>query len=136
YRECQPAIIPVAKDRRLQNINCFVIEPFKNRAREVLVRIDNQRNCAPVWLTILERRGPRWWRRPKYQAGKIGVDNESRPERRDERSQINMPPICAQGKALEPFRAVNNAVRPFIGDFRLQQGIPSKPFLDLSLGQS
>ena len=74
-------------------------------------------------------------RRPKYQAGKIGLDNELRAEGRDERSQINMPPIRAQRQALEPFRAVNDPVRPFIGDFRLQQGISTNAFLDLLWGQ-
>ena len=131
-RECQPAKIAVTEYPRIQNIDRFVVETFENRAGKVVVRIDDQRNCAPVWLTIRERRGTRWRRRPKYQAGKIGVDNELRAERRDERSQINMPPIRAQRKALEPFRAVNDPVRPFIGDFRLQQGISGNAFLDLS----
>src|SRR6266480_1737335 len=101
---------PNCRDRnpRIQKIDCFVVEAFENRTSKVLVRINDQRNCAPVWFTILERWGPRWRRRPKYQAGKIGLDNELRAERRDERSQINVPPIGAQGKAPEPFRAVND----------------------------
>ena len=95
YRECQPAIIAVAKNRRVQNIDCFVVETFKDRAGKIIVRIDNQRNWAAVWLAIRKRRGIRRRRRPKYQPGKIGLDNEFRAKGRDERSQINMPPIRA-----------------------------------------
>ena len=38
------------------------------------------------------------------------------------------------GQALEPFRAVNDPVRPFISDFRLQQRISTNAFLDLVWG--
>src|SRR5437870_8608820 len=58
------------------------------------------------------------------------------PRGRYERSQINMPPVAAHGHALEPFRAVNNPIRPLIGDFWLQQGISTNAFLDLVGGQS
>ena len=33
--ECQSAIIAVTKNRRVQNINCFVVETFENCARKV-----------------------------------------------------------------------------------------------------
>src|SRR5438094_782081 len=85
--------IPVTKNRGVENVDCFVVEPFKNRARKVCVRIDDQRNCAPIRLAIRKRWGLRWRWRPKYQAGKIGLDNEPSAEGRDERSQINVPPI-------------------------------------------
>src|SRR5207253_9779474 len=83
-RECQSAKIPVTKNRRLEKINRLVVETFENCTRKVCVRIDDQRNCAPIWLAIRERWGARWRGRPKYQAGKIGFNNELRPERRDE----------------------------------------------------
>src|SRR5207249_11562132 len=62
--------------------------------------------------------------------------DELRADGRDERSQINMPPVRAYSKALEPFRAVNNSVRPFIGHFRLYAGISTNALLDHFLGQS
>jgi len=40
-RECEPAEIAVAKNRRIQNIDRFVVETFKNRAGKVFVRIDD-----------------------------------------------------------------------------------------------
>ena len=43
-----------------------------------------------------------------------------------------MPPIGAYRQALEPFRAVNQSVGPFIGDFRLQVGISDLALLDLA----
>src|SRR5262249_55586624 len=41
-RECQPTIILVAENRRLQNIDRFVVETFENGVRKVDVRIDYQ----------------------------------------------------------------------------------------------
>src|SRR4029077_1962329 len=134
--ECQSAKIPVAKNRRVQNINRFVVETFENCTRKVCVRIDDQRNCAPIWLAIRKRWGARWRGRPKYQAGKIGFNNELRAQGRDERSQINVPPIRAQRKPLEPLWAVNDPVRPFIGYFWLYHRISANPFFDLIRGQS
>src|SRR5206468_11619854 len=46
-----------------------------------------------------------------------------------------MPPIGAYRQALEPFRAVNEAVGPFIGDFRLQVRISDLALLDLHVGE-
>ena len=47
--------------------------------------------------------------------------------------------ICHQsaliGKTFQPFRAVNDPVGPFIGDFRLQKWISANAFLDLLGGQ-
>src|SRR6266513_3076317 len=65
-RECQPAVIAMAKNRGVENINRFVVETFKNRARKVVVRINNQSNWAPIWLAIREWWRIRWWGRPKY----------------------------------------------------------------------
>ena len=53
------------------------------------------------------------------QTGDIILDNELRAEERRDRSHINMPPIRAERQALEPFRAVNGPVRPFVGHLRL-----------------
>ena len=62
------------------------------------------------------------------------LDNELRTENRGNRSHVDMPPIGAYGKALEPFRAVNQSVGPFVSDFRLQVRIADLAFLDLILG--
>src|SRR5438094_9366728 len=43
-RECQPTIIRVAKNRRLQNIGRFVVETFETGLKTVDVRIDCQGN--------------------------------------------------------------------------------------------
>ena len=42
-----------------------------------------------------------------------------------------MPPIGAYRQALEPFRAVNRSVGPFISDFRSQVRISDLALLDL-----
>ena len=84
HRECQPAVIAVPKNRRVQNINCFVVETFKDCARKICVRIDNQRNGTAIRLTIREGRRTRRRRVPKHQTRKIGLDNELRAEGRDE----------------------------------------------------
>ena len=44
-----------------------------------------------------------------------------------------MPPIGAYGQALEPFRAVNRSVGPFIGNFRLQVRISELTLLYLHI---
>ena len=46
-----------------------------------------------------------------------------------------MPPIGAYRQALEPFRAVNQSVGPFVSDFRLQVRIADLALLDLILGE-
>src|SRR4029453_15516587 len=48
-------------------------------------------------------------------------------------TQVDMPPIGAQGQAIEPFRAVNNAVGPFIRGFRFQVRISGNAFFYLIL---
>src|SRR4029434_5924721 len=48
-------------------------------------------------------------------------------------TQVDMPPIGAQGQAIEPFRAVNNAVGPFISGFRFQVRISGNAFFYLIL---
>src|SRR6266436_5034425 len=40
-RECEPAEIAVAKNRRIQNIDRFVVETFKNCAGKIVIRIDD-----------------------------------------------------------------------------------------------
>ena len=53
------------------------------------------------------------------QTGDIKVNNELRAEEGRDRSHINMPPIRGERQALDPFRAVNEPVRPFVGHLRL-----------------
>ena len=40
--DCQSAKIPVTKNRRVQNIDRFVVETFKNRAGKIFVGINDQ----------------------------------------------------------------------------------------------
>ena len=58
------------------------------------------------------------------------LDNELRAEVSDDGSQINVPPIRAERQTLDPLRAVNDPLRPFIGDFRLQVWISTDPYFD------
>src|SRR5213080_3203128 len=107
----QSAEIPVAKDRRVQNIDCFVVETFKNRACEVFVGINDQNDWSLFTRTLR--------RTTDNQIGVIKVNSELRAKEGRDRSHINMPPIRSERQALDPFRAVNNPVRPFIGHLRL-----------------
>ena len=67
-----------------------------------------------------------------HQAGKavLEIENELRVNERRDRSKVNMPKICAQRKAFDPFRTVNRPVGPFIGDLRLQEGISTLDYPD------
>ena len=47
----------------------------------------------------------------------------------DRKSMCHQSALSRQ--TFQPFRAVNDPVRPFIGDFRLQQRISTNAFLDL-----
>ena len=42
-----PAKIPMAKDRRVQNVDRFVVETFKDRARKILVGINDHDEFRP-----------------------------------------------------------------------------------------
>src|SRR6266576_1041631 len=105
----------MAKDRRVQNIDCFVVETFKNRACKVFVRINDEDD----WSRFTENRR----RTTDNQIGGIKVNSELRAEEGRDRSHINMPPIRSERQALDPFRAVNEPVRPFVGHLRLEVGI-------------
>ena len=102
----------MTKNRRVQNIDRFVVETFKNRARKIFVGINDQDDWAQFTRNRLGGR-------TDNQTGDIILDNELRTEERRDRSHINMPPISAECQALDPFRAVNGPVRPFIGHFRV-----------------
>src|SRR5213082_1531956 len=97
----------MTKNRRLQKISRFVVETFKNRACKVFVRINDQNDWAR--FTRNHRRTT------DNQIGVIKVNSELRPEEGRDRSHVNMPPIRGESQTLEPFRAVNGPVRPFIG---------------------
>src|SRR6266478_7336685 len=101
----------MTKDRRVQNIDRFVVETFKNRACEVFVGINDQDDWS--WSTRNHSRTT------DNQIGVIKVNSELRAEEGRDRSHINMPPIRSERQALDPFRAVNDPVRPFIGHLRL-----------------
>src|SRR6202035_71192 len=61
------------------------------------------------------------------------IENELRSQKRRNRSHVDMPPIGAYGQALEPFRAVNQSVGPFVGNFRLHVGISDLALLHLNI---
>src|SRR5262249_28703997 len=107
----QSAEISMAKDRRVQDVDRFVVETFKDRACKIFVRINDQEDRS---RSTRNRRGS-----TENQTGDIILNNELCAEKRCYRSHIDMPPICAEGKALDPFRTVNCPVGPFISHLRL-----------------
>src|SRR4029453_19413817 len=115
--------IAVAKHRRVQNIDRFVVETFKNRACKVFVGINDQND----WSRFT-RNGRRT---TDNQTGEIEVNSELRAEEGRDRSHINMPPIRAEGQTFDPFRVVNEPVRPFIGHLRLPVGVSYNAILEL-----
>ena len=114
---------------RIQDINQLVVETFQDRASKVCVWIDNEGDGPNE---------PRRGRRTGYEPRKrvFMIENELRSENRCNRSHVDMPPIGAYGQALEPFRAVNRSVGPFIGNFRLQVGISELALLHLHISRS
>src|SRR5205823_7844793 len=107
----QFAKITVTKNRRIQNIDRFVVETFKDRTCKISVRVNDQDDSS--WYARNLRRTT------ENQTGDIVVDDELKTEERRDRSHVDMPPIGAKREALEPFRAINSTIRPFIGDLRL-----------------
>src|SRR5437660_3526854 len=101
----------MTKNRRVQNIDRFVVETFEDRACEVFVRINDEDD----WSRFTRNH----WRTTDNQAGDVIINSELRAEEGGDRSHINMPPIRGERQALEPFRAVNGPVRAFIGHLRL-----------------
>src|SRR4029077_74439 len=59
------------------------------------------------------------------------IDNDLRTKSGHDIAHIDMPPIRAEGQALDPFRAVHGTVGPFICHFRMQVGVSSNAFLHL-----
>src|SRR4029077_20790181 len=104
--------IAESEDRRIQDINTFVVEAFQDRATQVCVWIDNERDRPNK-----AGRGRRTGYQPRKRA--FMIENELRSEKRRNRSHVDMPPIGAHRQSLEPFRAVNKSIGPFVGNFRL-----------------
>src|SRR5215510_15164019 len=100
----------MAEDRRIQNIDGFIVETFEDRACKVSVRIDDQIDSARFT----------WTRRriTENQTGNIIINNELKTQKGRNRSHINVPPIRCERQALDPFWTVNSPVRPFIGHLR------------------
>src|SRR5437016_1245559 len=101
----------MTKNRRVQNIDRFVVETFKDRAGKIFVRINDEDD----WSRFTRNH----WRTTDNQAGDVIINSELRAEEGRDRSHIDMPPIRAERQALDPFRAVNETVRPFVGHLRL-----------------
>src|SRR5437016_6146429 len=107
--------------RRIQNIDRFVVETFKNCARKVLVWIDNKRNRPGLTGNCAR---PTEYNDPVTgTARRILEDLGLRPDGRYKVAHIDVPPIGAQCQALDPFRTVNSAVGPLIRDFRMQMWV-------------
>src|SRR4029077_8250118 len=113
--------IAVTKNRRVQNVDCFVVETFKDRASEVFVGINDQKD----WSRFTRNHR----RTTDNQIRVIKVNSELRAEEGRDRSHINMPPISGERQALDPFRAVNGPVRPFVGHLRLYIRISYNAYL-------
>src|SRR6516225_9942607 len=96
----QSAKIPVTKNRRIQNIDRFIVETFKDRACKISVGIDDQIDSA----RFTRSRG----RITEYQTGNVVIDDELETEQGRYRSHIDMPPIRGERQTLEPFRTVNS----------------------------
>src|SRR4029077_10115161 len=90
-----------------------------NSASEVKAWIEDAGDCASCRITT-------------HHSGKAGleINDELRVNERGNRSKVNMPKVCAQSEAFDPFRTVNRPVRPFIGDLRLQEGISTLDYLN------
>src|SRR6266478_5508017 len=120
------APIAAAKDRRIHNIDSFVVEAFENCARKVLVKIEDQID----WTEYTPGR----WRTTEYSnSDVILLDKDLRPGSGYDIAHINMPPVGAQRQALNPFRAPNRPVGPFIGNFWMQQRVSRNAFLNLRI---
>ena len=102
---------------------------FGHGASKVCVWIDDEGDGPNE-----PRRGSRTGYEPRKRA--FMIENELRSQNRCNRSHVDMPPIGAYGQALEPFRAVNRSVGPFIGNFRLQVGISELALLHLHISRS
>src|SRR6266550_7524935 len=101
----------MTEDRRIKNIDRFIVETFEDRACKIFVRINDQGNSSR--FTRNRRRAT------ENQTGNIIIDNELKTEEGRDRSHIDMPPIRAERQALDPFRAIDGSVRPFISHLRL-----------------
>src|SRR5262249_47203765 len=133
----QPAPIPVAKDRRIQNIDRFVVETFEYCPGKVSVGIDDQIN-RPTPITGNLVRATKNQRPVLLNTRGRGInqDDRLRAERCYNVAHINMPPISTQCQALYPFRAVNHSVGPFVRRFWMVSRISQNTFLDLRLSLS
>src|SRR4029077_8890001 len=80
--------IAMSENARIQDINTFVVETFQDRATQVCVWIDNERDGPNK-----ARRGRRTGYQPRKRA--FMIENELRSEKRRNRSHVDMPPIGA-----------------------------------------
>ena len=126
HRCRQFAKIAVTKNRRVENVDRFVVETFENCACKIFVGIDDQDDRAQLTRS--------WRRTTDNQTGDIVLNNELRAEEGCDRPHINMPPIRAERQALDPFRTVNGPVRPFIGDLRVEVGISYNAIFRTAIG--
>src|SRR4029077_15445996 len=125
----------MTEDTRVQDVNYLVVETFQDRPSKVGVWIDNERGRAKIRSTIGGGASSGRGRRTRDQTRQIMLDNELPSENRRNRAHVDMPPIGPYRQALEPFRAVNQPVGPFIGNFRLQVRIADLALLHLILGE-
>jgi hypothetical protein len=119
----------VPKDRRVENIDRFVVQALEDCPGNICARILNQNH----WTEFATRRRRSTSDQSVKRCAIAVLDNELRAESRHYVAHINMPPVGTQGQTFDPFRAVNSSVGPFIRHFRMQERVSSNAFLHLVL---
>ena len=117
------------KDRRVENIDPFVVEPFEDCPGNICARILNQSH----WTESATRRRRSTSDESVKRCAIAILDNELRAEGRHNVAHVNMPPVGTQGQTFDPFRVVHGTVGPFIRHFRMQEQVSSNAFLHLVL---
>src|SRR4030095_6524252 len=122
YGTCKPAKIAVTKNPRIQAIDRLVVETFHNGfgniqrpIQDALDRASLITNDKPWELALM-------------------IDNELWANVASGISKVDMPPVGAQGKPLDPLRTVNGSVRPLIGCLRYQERVSANEHFDIVLG--
>ena len=120
----------MAEYRGIHNIDRFVVQTFEDNTGEVLVRIDKDRDRPKRTGNGARSTEYEWPVRLVTKECDCGLGTQGRHDV----THVDVPPVGAKCQSLNPFRAVNNSVSPFIRHFRMQEGVTGYAFLDLWLG--
>src|SRR4029453_15888790 len=98
----------MTKDCRIQDIDPFIINTFDDSASKIQAWIQHLGDCARCWIA-------------NNQSGKafLEINDELWCDRRNNRTQVDMPEVSTQCKTLNPLRAVNSSISPFVRNLRL-----------------